>query len=55
MSDSKKDILWRVYLLYFAACLFGVLIIGRIFIIQLLEGEKWQEKSRYLTTDLKKY
>jgi cell division protein FtsI (penicillin-binding protein 3) len=53
MSDSKKDILWRVYLLYFAACLFGVFIVGRIFIIQFVEGEKWQEKSRYLTTDLK--
>jgi cell division protein FtsI (penicillin-binding protein 3) len=53
MSDNKKDILWRIYLLYFGACIFGVLIIGRIFIIQLVEGDKWSEKSRYLTTDLK--
>lgn len=53
MTDRKKDILWRVYLLYFFACLVGVAILVRIFIIQFVEGEEWSEKSKYLTTDLK--
>ena len=53
MSESKKDILWRVYLLYFFACIIGIAVVARIFIIQFVEGEKWSEKSRYLTTDLK--
>lgn len=53
MSNPKKSILTRVYILYFLACLVGVAILARIFIIQVVEGEKWSEKSRYLTTDLK--
>ena len=53
MKDPKKDILTRIYILYFFACLVGVAIIVRIFIIQFVEGEKWSEKSKYLTTDLK--
>jgi cell division protein FtsI (penicillin-binding protein 3) len=53
VSDQKKSILTRVYILYFLACLVGVAILARIFIIQVVEGEKWSEKSRYLTTDLK--
>ncbi len=53
MRDPKKDILMRTYFLYFLACLIGVGIVARIFIIQFVEGEKWSERSRYLTTDLK--
>lgn len=53
MRDPKKDILMRVYILYFLACIIGVGIVARIFIIQFVEGDKWSERSRYLTTDLK--
>lgn len=53
MSNPQKSILTRVYILYFLACLVGLAILARIFIIQVVEGEKWSEKSRYLTTDLK--
>lgn len=53
MTAKKKDILWRVYLLYFLACAVGLAVVVRIFIIQFVEGEKWSEQSKYLTTDLK--
>lgn len=43
--DSKKDILWRVYLLYFAVLLFAVGIIAKMFYIQLKEGSHWVEKA----------
>src|SRR5690606_29453052 len=38
MTEEKKDIAWRVYLIYFAVCLFGMLILGKALSIQLLEG-----------------
>lgn len=39
MKDIRKDILWRVYLLYFAVLVFGIAIIARVVYIQLTEGE----------------
>ena len=38
MTEEKKDIAWRVYLIYFVVCLFGMLILGKALSIQLLEG-----------------
>ena len=48
--ENKKDILWRVYLLYFLFCLFGVVILSKVFLIQFVEGKKWREKAESLTT-----
>ena len=39
MTDIRKDILWRVYLVYFGILLFGLLIIAKLFYIHLKEGE----------------
>lgn len=39
--------------MYFLACVVGFAVLTRIFIIQFVEGEKWSEQSKYLTTDLK--
>lgn len=50
--EVKKDILWRVYLIYFFICLFGVAIIYKIFIIQFSEGEAWRAKSKNFSTKL---
>ena len=36
--DINKEILWRVYLVYFGVLLFGLAIIGKIVYIQLKEG-----------------
>lgn len=48
--EVKKDILWRVYLVYFIVCVFGVSIISRVFFIQFSEGDKWKARAKSLTT-----
>ncbi|MFH1321500.1 MAG: penicillin-binding protein [Bacteroidota bacterium] len=48
---AKKDILWRVYLLYFMICLFGLGIIYKVFQIQVIEGNELRAKADTLTTD----
>jgi len=49
VKDKKKDILWRVYLVYLSVILFSFLIIGRIVQIQFVEGEIWKKKAKELT------
>ena len=54
MKDVKKDILWRVYLVYFSVLLFSLGIIGKAAYIQFVEGEELVKKSeendlRYVT------
>jgi cell division protein FtsI (penicillin-binding protein 3) len=39
--DIKKDILWRVYLCFIGIILLGVVVIGRAFYIQQVEGQYW--------------
>lgn len=48
--DKKKDILWRIYLVYFIICLFGVAIISKVLIIQFAEGDEWRAKAESLST-----
>ena len=48
--DKKKDILWRIYLVYFLICLFGVAIISRIIVIQFVEGDEWRAKAESMST-----
>jgi cell division protein FtsI (penicillin-binding protein 3) len=48
--EEKKDILWRVYLIYFIICLFGVAIISKLFIIQFSEGDKWRAQAEKFST-----
>lgn len=50
--EVKKDILWRVYLIYFFICLFAVSIIYKIFVIQFVEGDAWRAKSKNFSTKL---
>jgi len=38
VTEIKKDILWRVYLVYFGILLFGIAIVVKIFFIQIKEG-----------------
>lgn len=37
--DIRKDILWRVYLLYFVVLVFGIAIVARVVYIQLTESD----------------
>ncbi len=50
--EERKDILWRVYLVYFFMCLFGLSIMGRVVFVQFVEGDKWREKAENTTTRL---
>src|SRR5690554_3984484 len=49
MTEVKKDIAWRVYLLYFLVCLFGLAIIWNAVAIQLFEGDELKKKAQSLT------
>ncbi|MBL4709204.1 MAG: transpeptidase family protein [Flavobacteriales bacterium] len=49
MTEIKKDIAWRIYIVYFAVCLFGVAIIGKALTIQLVEGADLKKKVQSLT------
>ena len=50
--EIKKDILWRVYLMYFFICLFGVAIIYKISVIQFSQGDMWRSKLKNFSTRL---
>lgn len=50
--EVKKDILWRIYLIYFFICLLGFVIIYKISVIQFSEGEQWRAKSKNFSTKL---
>ena len=39
--DIKKDILWRVYLCFIGMILLGVVVLGRAFYVQRVEGKYW--------------
>ena len=43
MSEVKNDILRRVYLVYFLVAIFALLIVGKVFYIQLVEGDEWKD------------
>ncbi len=49
MTEIKKDIAWRIYIVYFAVCLFGVAIVGKALTIQLIEGGELKEKVQSRT------
>lgn len=48
--DEKKDIMRRVYLIYFLLFVFGIAIIVKVVTIQFVEGEQWRKKAEQLTT-----
>lgn len=48
--DVKKDILKRVYIVYFIICLFGLAVISRVVMIQFVNGDEWREKAQRATT-----
>lgn len=49
MTKEKRDILWRIYLVYFLTVGFGVMILARVVYIQFVEGEQWRELARNST------
>lgn len=53
MVESKKDILLRVYIIFFAFCLFGSAIILQIVRLQFVQGDFWRSKADSLMLDYK--
>ncbi len=43
--ETKKDILWRSYLIYMGMLIFGVLVFAKAFYIQRVEGSYWKSLS----------
>ena len=44
--DVKKDILWRVYLCFLGMILLGIIVFGRAFYIQRVQGTYWKEMGK---------
>jgi cell division protein FtsI (penicillin-binding protein 3) len=51
--DTKKDILLRVYLLYFGVSIFCLAIVAKIAHLQVAEGDYWRKKAEENTTEFK--
>lgn len=49
MNEHRKDIMWRVKLVYLAVFLYGMAIIGRIGYIQFVEGAMWKAKAEKMS------
>ncbi len=49
MPENKKDILWRIYLVFGGFLLFGFAILGKIGHLQFSEGDYWKKKADSLT------
>jgi len=49
MSNEKKDILSRVYLVYVVIVVFALVIIGQTVNVQIVQGAQWKEKAENLT------
>ncbi|HOT88401.1 MAG TPA: penicillin-binding protein [Bacteroidales bacterium] len=54
MKEVKKDILWRVYLIYIFVLLFSFVIVGQVIKIQFVEGDSWERISKMQTIDTMK-
>jgi len=52
MAD-RKHIVNKAYFVFFAICIFSLLVFGKIITIQFLQGDKWEAKVERLTTDLR--
>lgn len=46
MKDTKKDILWRVYLVYFGVLLFAIMIIYRAVYLQFTQKDELLERAK---------
>ena len=51
MSDkANKEVLNRSYIMYLGVVLLAIAIVGRVLVIQLVEGVKWREMADNFTT-----
>lgn len=45
----KKDIIWRVGAIYILVLLIALLVVGRVVVLQLFEGDKWRNKAQTIS------
>ncbi|MFT4771069.1 MAG: cell division protein FtsI (penicillin-binding protein 3) [Cryomorphaceae bacterium] len=50
---ERKNIINKAYLVFLAVCFFSLFVLGKIVMIQFIEGDKWEAKVEKLTTDLR--
>jgi cell division protein FtsI (penicillin-binding protein 3) len=50
MAEKKKDILWRIYVVFFIFLFFALAIMGKVGHLQFVEGDYWKRKADSLTT-----
>lgn len=43
--EVKRDILWRVYLCFLGIVVFSLVILGRVFYIQQVQGKYWKDQA----------
>ena len=49
MNEHRKDIMWRVKLIYLLVFLYGLAIVGRIMYIQFVQGAMWKAKAEKMS------
>jgi cell division protein FtsI (penicillin-binding protein 3) len=45
-GNNRKDLLWRVYLMYIFVCLFSIAVLFKVGKIQMVEGNHWRTVDR---------
>ena len=48
----KRDILWRVYLCFVGIVVFSLVILGRVFYIQQMQGNYWKDAGPATATEV---
>lgn len=51
--DERANITNKAYFVFLGLCLFALAVVGKIAMIQFVEGEKWERKAARITTDLR--
>ncbi len=51
--EARNKITNKAYAVFIGLCLFALFIIGKIVVIQFIDGDKWEKKVARLTTDLR--
>lgn len=52
--EPRKQILWRIYIVFVGLCLFGLAILVQIVRVQFVQGNYWRSKADSLTLDYKR-
>lgn len=51
--EERNKITNKAYVVFLGLCLFALFVVGKIVVIQFVDGDKWEKKVAKLTTDLR--